>query len=162
MTRAIALSCFLLSLLFANVHAQNGGFQFAAHAGVNQDGTFLLGGQVGVRLIGFATATVTGTFLPTVHDAMLTEWDGSLRLTPWDSKVRPYLLVGIAFDHSTQSGFPTRNDWGVVGGAGLEAGRGRLRGFAEARVVRVGSVFSTLHGYTGGRFWAGVRIHTGL
>ena len=138
---------------------QDGSFQVGAHSGVNSDGTLMLGGQVGLRLTSFAAATVTGSILPTVDGATLTNWDASVRLMPWNSNLRPYFLGGVALDYSRQSGLPSRKEWGATAGAGLEAGRGLLRGFAEARIVRIGTVLSEIRGYTAGRFWAGLRLH---
>lgn len=161
MNRALLLA-FLLSLrIIPQLHAQRGRFDVATHAGVNSDGKLMLGGQFGVRIVRFASARLSGSMYPTLDGGTITNWDASLRVTPWHRTFRPYLMGGVVLEHVTQTGFPTRNDWGIAGGAGLEAGNGLLTGFAEARIARIGTVLSNLKGYTVGWFWGGLRIYLG-
>jgi hypothetical protein len=161
LNRAILLPCLLSLVVFRHLQAQDGRFDAATHAGVNADGKLMLGGQVGVRLARFAAARLSGSIFPTIDGGTITNWDASLRIMPWHRTFRPYLLGGVALEHVTQAGFPTRNDWGIAAGAGLEAGNGSLTGFVEARIARVGTVLSTLRGHTDGWFWGGLRAYFG-
>ncbi len=159
MNRAILLPSLLLLTVHQHLQAQNGRFNVATHAGVNADGKLMLGGQFGVRVVRVASARLAGSIFPTIRGGTITTWDASLRITPWHGTFRPYFLSGIALEHVTQSGFPTRNDWGFAAGVGVETGRGLLTGFAEAQVARVGTVLSNLKGHTDGWFWGGLRVY---
>lgn len=139
--------------------SQEGRFQIAAHAGADSEGRRLLGGQVGVAVARFAILGVSGSDVNVEGPARATNWDLSLRLSPWSWKVRPHFLAGVALEHASAPGLPTVNAKGVLLGAGIEAGRGLLRGFAEARVVRTGTILTNLAGGTHGWFWGGLRVH---
>ena len=132
--------------------AQDGRIQVAAHVGVIEDGRGLIGGQLAVRLMRQITTTLAGTEVLNVGPhSHLRNWEVSIRLTPWDRRVKPYLFGGPALQNSSTAGIGTRNDFGVVVGAGVEGGTGPFRPFGEARVIKTAGA--------AGFFWVGIRLH---
>lgn len=133
--------------------AQQGAIAPGIHAGVLDDGRALLGGQIAFELGSRWAVSVGGTRVGgTGPGSSLSLWEANIRWLAGNGDARPYLLGGLGYERSRGAGGGF-NEAGVVFGGGIEAGRGALRPFAEARGFKNGGVV--------GLFWGGLRVRLG-
>ncbi len=149
----------LLAVTAVSAGAQQRLIQVGGHGGVLDDGRGLAGGQVAVRIFPRLVGYVTGTWVTDVPPGVdLANYEAGLRFVLHSGLASPYLLGGLSLEHAS-SPFPspagrvTSDDMGFHFGAGMEAGRGWLRPFVEARGFKDGSV--------AGFFWGGIRVGFG-
>ena len=147
----------LLAVTTATASAQQRLIQVGGHAGFLDGGEGFAGGQVAVRILPQVVGYVTGTSRTASQPGNIEIYEAGLRLMLLSGPVSPYLLGGFTVEHDESpfpSGTVTDDHAGGHFGAGMEAGRGWLRPFVEARGYKAG-------GGVVGLFWGGIRIGFG-